>query len=94
MEGQKENDLIPEQHRGNNFRRTSVGLRFKKSERKCHSCQNTGHFVKDCPTRYCQPVETKAMIPGIGLAHSTNDYMDLVRIPYQNQLTISQPFYA
>ena len=37
-----------------NYRRAPIGPRFNKSNRKCRSCQSTDHFVKDCPTRYCQ----------------------------------------
>ena len=51
-------------------------------------------LLKIAPLATVRPVETKAMIPGIWLAQSTNDYMDLVRIPYQNRLKISQPFYT
>ena len=25
-----------------------------KKDMKCRSCQNTGHWVKECPTRFCQ----------------------------------------
>ena len=44
---------------GNNFRRAASGPRFNRPERKCRSCQSIGHFIKDCPTRYCQACGNK-----------------------------------
>ena len=58
---QSNNEEINNVHRGRGYRsnnrrgyRGYQGSTKSRKDMKCRSCQSTDHFVKDCPTRFCQ----------------------------------------
>ena len=40
--------------RYNSFRGASRDSSIRGSRRKCRSCNSTEHFIKDCPTKFCE----------------------------------------